>query len=81
MLTVRSAATVASAVSILGLSGIAAAAASPVAGPTQARTEHIQIMSTSAGPAAASAIASGAFTAGGRAELGSAPVGIYENLG
>lgn len=75
MLTVKSAAAVASAVSILGLSGFAAAAASPVAGQTQARTEHIQIMSTSARPAAASAIASGAFTAAGRAELGSAPVG------
>jgi hypothetical protein len=71
----RAVATAAAAASALALLAVGSASASTSSsGAARAGTENVQIMSTSS-KAPATAIASGLFTAGGRAELGSGPVG------
>jgi hypothetical protein len=64
----------AAAAAVAAVTGVTAASASPAAGPATSGTEYIQVMSTSA-TGAFSAIARGAFTAGGQARLGDARVG------
>src|SRR5690348_9830990 len=50
--------------------GTSAASAAPAASRAASGTEHIQVMSASTGPGAASAIARGVFTAAGQTRLG-----------
>jgi hypothetical protein len=59
----------------MALTASAAAHAAAVARPAVPGIEHVQIMSASTSPGPASAIAYGAFTAGGTARIGSAPAG------
>jgi hypothetical protein len=74
MFRMLAAATAVTVAGVVGVTGIVAASAA--ARPTAARsgTEHIQVLSTTAGTPA-SAIAYGVFTGGGTASLGTARLG------